>query len=207
MPAATLEHLTTAIAQCTLCNDLPLGPLPIVQLSSKARVLIASQAPGRIAHESGVAFQDPSGIRLRAWMGLDEEAFYDPRNVAILPMGFCYPGKAGGGDAPPKPLCARTWRTQALEALTGIRIVLIIGRHSLGWHAPHLKAKPLTQLAKEQPMARNAEGFIGALSSLEEAYILPHPSPRNTPWLKANPWFEEQVVPTLQTKIQGAFRD
>ncbi|MEO0413140.1 MAG: uracil-DNA glycosylase family protein [Pseudomonadota bacterium] len=196
-----LPFLPDDIAQCRLCADLPRGPLPIVQLSPKARILIASQAPGRIAHESGVPFQDPSGRRLRRWLGLNEAAFYDAEKIAILPMGFCYPGKAGGGDAPPKPLCAKTWRTQAISYLKSASILLIIGRHALGWHAPAKKAQPLTRLAKEQPFARSCDTIEGPFTNLQSTFILPHPSPRNTQWLKTNPWFEGEIVPALQNKI------
>lgn len=181
--------LSSEIAACTLCADLPRGPRPIVQLSPTAKILIASQAPGSLAHESGIPFQDPSGRRLRHWMGLDEAAFYDPSLVAILPMGFCYPGKAAGGDAPPRALCAATWRAQCLDYLAGIDLILNIGRHSLAWHLPHLKTKPLTTLARSQPKAS------------VETFILPHPSPRNTRWLKDNAWFESDMVPQIRRAV------
>lgn len=193
--------LMQRIAACQLCEDLPLGPLPIVQLSPNAHILIASQAPGRIAHESGVPFQDPSGKRLKQWMGLEDHDFYNPEMVAILPMGFCYPGKAGGGDAPPRALCAETWREAALDYLSSIRVMLVIGRHSLSWHAPHLRQKPLTALAREQPLLRDPNAVRGPFKNLESTFILPHPSPRNTPWLKTNPWFEGEIVPLLRHRI------
>jgi uracil-DNA glycosylase len=197
MPQNTVQ--ISDITTCTLCTDLPLGPKPIVQLSPKARILIASQAPGRIAHESGVPFQDPSGRTLRAWLGLGETAFYDPDILAILPMGFCYPGKAGGGDAPPRPLCAQTWRAAGLGYLAGIQLVFIIGKHAVGWHLPHLKSQPITALARQAIDLQDPHTRLP--KATKAAYVLPHPSPRTTPWRKANPWFETDVVPQVQAAV------
>ncbi|MEM6683949.1 MAG: uracil-DNA glycosylase family protein [Pseudomonadota bacterium] len=187
------------IAGCTACTDLPLGPRPITQLSPKARILIASQAPGRIAHMSGVPFQDPSGRNLRRWLGMEEAAFYDPDILAILPMGFCYPGKQGGGDAPPRPLCAATWRDLGLAYLQSIELILIIGRHSLAWHLPHLKSQAITTLARQQIDVTHPRARLPVAT--RQAFVLPHPSPRTTPWRKANPWFEAEMVPRLRRAV------
>jgi len=185
------------IETCQACTDLPLGPQPITQLSPKARILIASQAPGRIAHESGVPFQDPSGRTLRAWLGLDEARFYDPDILAILPMGFCYPGKKGGGDAPPRSLCAQTWRTAGLDYLESIELIFIIGRYAIAWHLPHLKSQPITALSRQTIDVTDPKARLPA--GTRHAFVLPHPSPRNTPWRKANPWFEAEVIPRVRT--------
>ncbi|WP_318284956.1 uracil-DNA glycosylase family protein [Halomonas denitrificans] len=197
------ERLATVLDQaraCTHCAEhLPAGPRPIVQADPASRILIASQAPGRIAHGSGVPFRDPSGRRLREWMGLDDTAFYDPRNVAIVPMGFCYPGKApgrAGGDAPPRPECAPLWRQRILERLTGLRLVLVIGRHAQRWHLGPRAASPIVDLARAWLDAPAAE--------VPDIVPMPHPSPRNNPWLVRNPWFEEVFVPRLQARVREA---
>lgn len=202
MPQATLQIFD--IPSCTRCSDLPLGPKPIVQLSPKARILIASQAPGRIAHESGVPFQDPSGRKLRGWLGLGEDRFYNPDVVAILPMGFCYPGKAGGGDAPPRALCAQTWRAAGLDYLAGIELVFIIGKHAAAWHLPHLKAQPITALCRAPVDIAHDRARLPAAT--QAAFVLPHPSPRNTPWQKANPWFEAQITPQVRAAVAQSLR-
>lgn len=181
---------------CTHCSPLlPAGPRPILQAHAGSRILIASQAPGRIAHESGVPFQDPSGRRLRAWLGMDEDRFYDPRNVAIVPMGFCYPGKSpgrAGGDAPPRPECAPLWRRRVLRRLTGVRLTLVIGRHAQRWHFGPQAARPLVELAR------------GWLDAPGDVVPMPHPSPRNNPWLARNAWFETEFVPELQARVRRA---
>lgn len=189
------------IPTCTLCTDLPLGPRPIVQLSPKARILIASQAPGQIAHKSGVPFQDPSGRKLRGWLGMGEAAFYDPDILAILPMGFCYPGKKGGGDAPPRPLCAQTWRAAGLAHLASIELIFIIGKHAVAWHLPHLKSQPITALCRQEIDIAHPKARLPVAT--KAAYVLPHPSPRNTPWHKKNPWFEAEIIPQVRAIVAG----
>lgn len=197
-----LEEVLDRARACTHCAvHLPAGPRPILQAHPESRILVASQAPGRIAHESGVPFRDPSGRRLRDWMGLDETAFYDPRNVAIVPMGFCYPGKASGragGDAPPRPECAPLWRQRVLERLIGIRLTLVIGRHAQRWHLGPRAARPIVDLARDW-----LDTPVGAASDgATEVVPMPHPSPRNNPWLARNAWFEEQFVPRLQARVR-----
>ena len=186
------DDLLCSIQDCRVCEEkLPLGPRPIFQLHPKARILIASQAPGRIAHESGVPFQDASGRRLRDWMGISEQDFYDPSKIAILPMGFCYPGRGKGGDLPPRPECAPLWRQVVLDQLVNIRLMLVIGAHAQRWHLP--SAKTLTEQVQQ--------GLKTIDRTTTTTLVLPHPSPRNNPWLKRNPWFEADLIPKLQRVV------
>lgn len=181
--------LLDEVRACTLCEEhLPLGPRPVVQLSPAARILIAGQAPGRRVHASGVPFDDPSGDRLRDWMGLSAERFYDPELVAILPMGFCFPGTGKGGDLPPRPECATTWRRRLLDQLTHLRLTLVIGRYAQAWHLPDAPARVTDVVADWR-------------SEWPDVLPLPHPSPRNNRWLRNNPWFETTVVPALRARV------
>ena len=175
-----------------MCRDLPLGPNPLLQAGEGARILIAGQAPGRITHGKGRPFDDPSGNRLRDWLGVSRETFYDPQQVAILAMGFCYPGTGKGGDLPPRPLCAATWRAKLLRALPEIRLTLVIGQYAQAWHLPDLVHLPLTARVRQQDIASSA------------VIARPHPSPRNGVWLKANPWFAGDVLPTLRVRVAAA---
>lgn len=184
-PGAALA-LVDRVKACQLCSDLPLGPRPILQLDPAARILIASQAPGRKAHASGVPFDDPSGDRLRNWLGVGRDQFYDPALFAILPLGMCYPGTGAQGDLAPRPLCAATWRAGLMDALRDLRLTLAIGRHAMAWHAPASRAVRLAEVVR----------MVDA-----GTMVLPHPSPRNNRWLKANPWFEEEILPLLRTRI------
>lgn len=194
MARADLSALRSEISACTVCRDLPLGPRPIVQLSGQAKVLIAGQAPGRITHAKGRPFDDVSGVRLREWLGVDENEFYDPEKFAIVPMGFCYPGTGTSGDLPPRPECAVTWRERVMQSLQQVELTLVIGRYAVDWHLPHLKRQSITQAAQ----------------AWQEAWprqlVLPHPSPRNNRWLKTNPWFERDVLPLLRQRVQALTR-
>lgn len=189
--ADNLDGLLKDVRACTICRGLPLGPRPLVQAGSTAKILIAGQAPGRKTHEIGRPFVDPSGNRLRAWLGVSEEQFYDPALFAILPMGFCYPGTGKGGDLPPRPECAPQWRRPLLGLLPDIELTLIMGQYALDWHLGDAKSKTLTETVK-----RWEEFWPAALP-------LPHPSPRNIRWFKANPWFEADVIPALQERVAG----
>ncbi|MES2918217.1 MAG: uracil-DNA glycosylase family protein [Pseudomonadota bacterium] len=181
--------LLDEVRACTLCADqLPAGPRPILQLHPEARLLIASQAPGRRAHASGIPFDDASGERLREWLGIGKAVFYDERHVAILPMGFCYPGKGKGGDLPPRRECAPAWRAPLLALLPRLELTLLIGAHAQAWHLP-ARAATLTETVRDY--AR----FGPALWSL------PHPSPLNNTWLRRNPWFEAEVLPRLRERV------
>lgn len=168
-----------------------MGPRPVFQVSRGARILIAGQAPGRRVHETGIPFNDRSGDRLRLWMGLSRETFYDARVVAIVPMGFCYPGTGRSGDLPPRPECAAAWRTRLLAELKAIEVILVIGQYAHSWHLAGPKKGTLTDTVKAW---REFEPTI---------WPLPHPSPRNQIWLKKNPWFNEEVLPALRQRIAG----
>lgn len=189
-----LESLLRDVRACRLCEDaLEHGVRPVLQASSEARILIAGQAPGRRVHESGVTFDDPSGDRLREWMGVTREEFYDASKIAILAMGFCYPGTGKSGDLPPRPECAATWRRPLLEQLGQVELTLVIGQYSIRWHLAPGK-RSLTDTVRDWKVHR--PGVIP----------LPHPSPRNNLWLRRNPWFEEEVLPYLQRRVRTLLR-
>lgn len=177
------------IRACKICTDLPLGPGPIVQFSPSAKLLIVGQAPGRITHHKGIPFDDPSGARLRLWLGVDRDTFYDSQKIAIVPMGFCFPGTGTGGDLPPRPECAPAWRKQILDSLTSVTLTLVIGRYAIDWHTPEYSKKTVTDAVKDWENLWPSQ------------LILPHPSPRNNRWLKNNPWFDQVVVPALQKRV------
>lgn len=184
--------LLKEVRACTICAaHLPKGPRPILQVHERARILIAGQAPGSEAHRSDVPFDDASGTRLRQWMGLSREQFCDPQIVAILPMGFCYPGAGGSGDLPPRRECAPQWRARVLAAMPHVALTLVIGRYAMAWHLPTASGRKLTDTVRA--WREHGPSLIP----------LPHPSPRNNMWLKANPWFVEEVVPTLQAQVQA----
>ncbi len=185
-------QLLENVKQCRLCEaSLPHDPRPVLQADPRARVMIAGQAPGRRVHESGVPFDDPSGDRLREWMGVSDAEFYDATRIAILPMGFCYPGTGKSGDLPPRPECAKTWRDELLQRLPNIQLTLAIGQYAQKWHLP-APQKNLTETVQRW------RDYGPALIPL------PHPSPRNNIWLKKNPWFVEQLVPHLQRAVGRA---
>ncbi len=183
------DQLVQQVRACTLCKDVLLeGPRPVVQLSRSSRILVVGQAPGRKVHETGIPFNDPSGDRLRQWMGVDREQFYNEEQVAILPMGFCFPGTGKSGDLPPRPECAETWREALLARLDKVELTLVIGQYAQAWHLPDSR-KSVTDNVKAW-----REYWPGLLP-------MPHPSPRNIRWLKSNPWFEQEVIPRLQARI------
>lgn len=184
-------RLVERVRACQLCAEhLPLGPRPILQVDLRARVLIAGQAPGRRVHESGVPFQDPSGDRLRAWMGVSSETFYDASQVAILPMGFCYPGTGRSGDLPPRPECVEAWREPLLSQLSNVALTLVIGKYAHAYHLGDRQGRNLTETVRSWR-------DCGA-----ELLPLPHPSPRNNLWLRRNPWFESDVIPVLRERLR-----
>lgn len=192
--APRMTDLLTAVRACRICEGLPLGPRPILQVSASARVLIAGQAPGRKTHEKGVPFDDPSGDRLRDWLGVDRHTFYNDPALAVLPMGFCYPGTGKSGDLPPRTECAVAWRQSLLDQMKDIDLVLIIGRYAIDWHLPDAQGKKVTELA------RNWQ------SDWPRSLILPHPSPRNNRWLKQNPWFAAEVIPMLRARVHALLK-
>ena len=188
-----MDDLLTEIRACTACQgkgrDLPLGPRPIFQAGSGARILIAGQAPGRVAHGQGRPFDDLSGDRLRDWLGIDRETFYDASRIALVPMGFCYPGTEKGADLPPRSECAPLWRARLLAAMPHIELTVLLGRYALNWHLPDTRGKPLT------------DAVTGWRETFPRLLPLVHPSPRNIGWLKRNPWFETETVPALRSRV------
>lgn len=179
------------VRACNICSDhLPHGVRPVVQINPKAKILIAGQAPGSKVHASGIPFDDASGDRLRAWMGIDKSTFYDATKVSILPMGFCYPGTGKSGDLPPRKECAEKWRNQLLALMPNIELTLVIGQYAIAWHLPTAKKDTLTSTVKSWH------------SYWPDTLPLPHPSPRNNIWLKKNEWFENSIIPTLQAQVK-----
>lgn len=204
MRPATLAGVAARARACRLCRDnpatgsaaLPHEPRPVFQVSATARVLLAGQAPGTRVHASGKPFTDPSGDRLRAWMGIGEDIFYDPARLAIVPMGFCFPGlDHKGGDLPPRRECAPAWRHQMMSAMPQVEYVVAIGMYAQGWHLAGRQKKTLTDTVRAWP-----EYY--AMRPVR-VMPLPHPSWRNSGWLKKNPWFERELVPVLQRDIKA----
>ncbi len=192
-----LESMLTEIRACRICaENLPHGPRPVLAATARARILIAGHAPGIRVHRSGVPWDDPSGDRLRAWLGVDRDTFYDPTCFAIVPMGFCYPGtKQGAGDLPPRPECAATWHERRLHLLPGVEFTLVLGQYAMDWHLAGRRQKTLT-------------ATVAAWRDHMPTHLpLPHPSGRNNGWLARNPWFETDVIPALQSRIRALLED
>jgi len=187
--APAWPELLAEIRACRRCEaSLPLGPRPVLQYSPAARILIAGQAPGRRVHASGLPFDDPSGERLRDWLGINRETFYDAARIAILPMGFCYPGSGKSGDLPPRPECAATWRDALLAPLQRLELTLLLGRYAQDYH---LGGRPGAVTGR----------VIAWRDSWPAVVPLPHPSPRNNGWLKQHPWFESELLPALRARV------
>ncbi|TLP43339.1 uracil-DNA glycosylase family protein [Cohaesibacter sp. CAU 1516] len=198
---STIHTLNEQIAACRLCRDSPTGralphePRPVVRLSATARICIAGQAPGNLVHQTGTPFNDPSGDRLRDWMGVDREVFYDQSRIAIVPMGFCFPGNdAKGGDLPPRKECQTQWHDQIFRAMPQVSLVLVIGQYAQRYHLGDRREANLTETVRK------------ALTYWQEDTVpnylpLPHPSWRNTGWLKRNPWFEAEILPVLRAEV------
>jgi uracil-DNA glycosylase len=189
----TLPQLLRNIRACTHCaHSLPCGPHPVLQVHISARLCIVGQAPGRKVHETGIPWNDPSGDRLRNWLGLTPVQFYDPRKVAIIPMGFCYPGKAASGDNPPRPECAPRWHAKLNAHLPDMKLTLLIGQYA---QAYYLRAR------RRATMGDTVQAWR---EYLPLGYLpLAHPSPRNQPWLVRNPWFEAELIQELQSVIEA----
>ena len=190
--------LTRDIATCRLCaerfaaTETGHSPRPVTWFGQQARILIAGQAPGMRVHESGKRFTDASGDRLRDWMGVDEAAFYDTNRIAIVPMAFCFPGyDKKGSDLPPPKICAKTWRKRILDQLGDVRLTLLIGGYAQNWHLPDAKKGVTATVADWR-------------NFLPDKLPLPHPSWRNTAWLKKNPWFEADLLPVLKARVKEA---
>ena len=189
----TLARLLEDIRACRHCAaDLPCGPRPVLQAGHSARLRIVGQAPGRKVHESGIPWDDASGERLRGWLGLTTEQFHDPRKVAIVPMGFCYPGKATSGDNPPRPECAPRWHGKLNAHLPEVQLSLLIGQYAQASYLGDRRKATLTDTVK----AWREYLPLGL-------FPLPHPSPRNQPWLAKNSWFEAELVPALRATVRA----
>ena len=187
---SSFDKLVSEIRACRHCESLlPLGPNPVIQVSKYARLLIVGQAPGRKVHETGLPFNDPSGNRLREWMGVNRDIFYDSSRIALIPMGFCYPGTGKSGDLPPRKECAVLWRQKLLQELSNIRLTLVIGHYA---HQYHLRGRQKTSLTQT----------VRCWKDYWPDYIpLPHPSPRNNRWLRDNPWFDKEVLPAMKARV------
>lgn len=184
-----LTTLIEDIRACTLCVEhLEHGVRPVLQIDSKAKILIAGQAPGIKVHQTGIPFDDASGDRLRQWMGVSKETFYNANEIAILPMGFCYPGKGKSGDLPPRTECAIAWRAKLLKQLPQLQLTLVIGQYAQSYHLDQNK------LSVTETVRAGKDYWPSIVP-------LPHPSPRNNGWLKKNPWFEDDVLPNLRKRI------
>jgi uracil-DNA glycosylase len=187
-----LEHLLREIRACRICAEhLPLGPNPVLRAGADAQLLIVSQAPGTRVHATGIPWNDASGRRLRDWLQIDAATFYDEQRVAIVPMGFCYPGRSGSGDAPPRPERRATWHPRLLPLLPKVRLTLLVGQHAQA-HVLGIRRKP------------SLGETVRAWRDYLPAHLpLPHPSPRNVGWFKANPWFEGEVLPVLRARVHA----
>lgn len=188
----TLERLLAAVRKCRACEgQLPLGPRPVLRAGETARILVVGQAPGVRVHVTGTPWDDPSGERLRTWMDLGTDRFYDESQIAIIPMGYCYPGRGNGGDLPPRRECATLWLDQLLAKLPRIELTLLIGLHAQRHFLGNRFKRSLTETTK-------------AWGEFAPEYLpLPHPSARNTPWFKRNPWFEHDLLPVLRERIRS----
>jgi len=188
-----MDSLLREIRACTYCAEqLPLGPAPLLQASSQSKILIAGQAPGRAAHQTGIPWNDPSGDRLRRWLNVSKEQFYDPALFALVPMGFCYPGKSKSGDLPPRKECSLLFFDRLIPALKNVSVTLLCGQYAHSYYLAQSHRGNLT---------RNVEAWRDFAPSM---WPLPHPSPRNQAWFKRHPWFENELLPRLRDSVRRA---
>lgn len=198
---AEIDALSAEIADCCICVEAPIGdplphaPRPVAYLSATARLAVCGQAPGTRVHASGIPFDDPSGDRLRDWMGIGRDVFYDRDRISIVPMGFCFPGlDAKGGDLPPRRECRLAWHDRVFAAMPQLELVLTIGQYAQAYHLGSRRKKSLTETVRSWRDYWDPNGDRRVLP-------LPHPSWRNTAWLKRNPWFAEEVLPVLRAEV------
>ena len=203
-----LPALLSAIRACTLCRDaprgrpLPVAPRPVLQLDPRARILVAGQAPGTRVHASGQPFTDPSGVRLRDWMGIGPDIFYDPALVSVVPMGFCFPGQdEKGGDLPPRRECALTWHDRLFAAWPAPALTLAVGLHAVRYHVA-LRGRPDLAGPALSPLVANWRAILAATGVMP----MPHPSWRNNHWLKKNPWFAAELLPVLRARVAAILK-
>jgi uracil-DNA glycosylase len=191
-----VKKLLSQISQCTICSAcLPHAPRPVLSVGVRSRILIIGQAPGRRVHDSGVPWQDRSGDNLRVWLGVEKETFYDSNLFALMPMGFCYPGKGKSGDLPPRPECAPHWHPQLMALMKSVRLTLLIGQYSQAYYLGERVKESLT-------------GTVQHFRDFLPQFLpLPHPSPRNGIWLRRNPWFEQELLPVLKTIVSRELKN
>jgi uracil-DNA glycosylase len=190
-----LTTLLREVRRCDICSAyLPAGPRPILSAHESARILIIGQAPGRRVHDTGIPWDDPSGDRLRNWLRVTKEQFYDPKALALVPMGFCYPGKGPSGDLPPRPECAETWHEELLVRMPQVKLTVLLSQYAHTRYLGHRRKATVTETVKAWKEYR------------PRRIPLPHPSPRNNIWLKKNPWFSEQVLPYLRQRVKHVLR-
>jgi uracil-DNA glycosylase len=186
-----LDNLLIDIRACTICAaQLPLGPRPVLRASASARILIVGQAPGTKVHASGIPWNDASGERLRDWMGVGRETFYDESRIAIVPMGFCYPGRGKGGDNPPRPECARSWHPRLIPLLKNVRLTLLIGQYAQTYFLRERRKDSLTETVRA--FTKYLPDYLPTV----------HPSPRNQGWLRRHPWFAQDLLPVLRERVR-----
>ncbi|HLV63602.1 uracil-DNA glycosylase family protein [Galbibacter sp.] len=186
-----MQKLLLDIRNCTHCDKfLPNVPNPVIRASTKSKIVVIGQAPGRKVHQSGIPWDDASGANLRAWMGVDNQTFYNEDLFALMPMGFCYPGTGKSGDFPPRKECAPLWHKRLLQAMPEAKLILLIGQYAQGYYLKNLDHKNLTQRVKDFH------------EYLPDYFPLPHPSPRNNLWQKNNPWFKSDLLPILKAEVQ-----
>lgn len=190
-----MDSLIQEILNCRICDsNLPLGPRPIIAAHPKSKIVIIGQAPGSIVHKTGIPWDDQSGKNLRVWMGIDNKTFYDANKIALIPMGFCYPGKGKSGDMPPRKECALQWHSLLLNGLNEVELIILIGKYAQDYYLKDTSKKTLTETVKNYS------------EYLPKYFVLPHPSPRNNIWMAKNDWFKVQVLPDLKLKVKNILR-
>jgi len=191
-----MDRLLHEISKCTICEaHLSLGPRPVLAAHAKSKIVIIGQAPGTVVHKTGIPWDDKSGDNLRGWLQIDKHTFYDPEKIALIPMGFCYPGKGKSGDLPPRPECAPLWHPVLLDQMKEVQLILLIGKYAQDYYLKDKTRKTLTETVQ------NFKDY------LPDYFVLPHPSPRNNIWQAKNRWFGERVIPELRSGMAGIIKD